>query len=58
MPWELKKRRELLDINLRSSCIGCQFILNCPIAKKTRMPKSDVLLAAYGLKALVRRCLV
>ena len=46
------------DINLRSSCLDCQFLSSCPIAEKRGTPKLDVLLGTYSSKALSKRCLV
>jgi hypothetical protein len=46
------------DINLRSSCLDCQFLVSCPIAEKEGTPKSDVLVGTYSLKALKKGCLV
>jgi hypothetical protein len=47
-----------LDINLRSSCIDCKFVMSCHVATKSGTPKLDVLLGTYRFNALEKRCLV
>lgn len=46
------------DVNLRSSCIECCFLSECPVAGKKGTPKLDVLLGTYRIRALKKRCLV
>lgn len=48
----------IFDINLRSSCLDCAFLANCPVAEKRGTPKLDVLIGTYRITALKKRCLV
>lgn len=47
-----------LDINLRSTCLACKFLANCPVAEERSAPDKDVLLGSYRFRALKERCLV
>lgn len=52
------KKESELDINLRSACLACRFLANCPVAEERSTPDRDVLLGSYRFGALKERCLV
>ncbi|MGA2874724.1 MAG: hypothetical protein ABSE82_04200 [Nitrososphaerales archaeon] len=45
-------------VNLRSSCLACKFVSNCPVVDESASPNSDVLIGTYRISALMTRCLV
>ena len=47
-----------LDINLRSSCLACEFVSNCPVVDASESPDFDTLIGTYRFSALKTRCLV
>ena len=53
----VSEEREM-EINLRSSCLDCQFLSNCPIVEKKSSPESDVLIGSYRFRALNDKCLL
>ncbi|MHB1868551.1 MAG: hypothetical protein ACYCPP_06350 [Nitrososphaerales archaeon] len=53
----MREERDL-DINLRSSCLACEFVSNCPVVDVSASPDSDTLIGTYRFSALKTRCLV
>ena len=49
---------EQLSINLRHSCVDCEFVISCPVAQQKGGPEVDVLVGSYRIGALKERCLL
>ncbi|MHB8566538.1 MAG: hypothetical protein ACYC7D_09590 [Nitrososphaerales archaeon] len=52
------KDTEELDVNLRSSCLACNFLTSCAVADEKSSPDHDALLGSYRFGALKERCLL
>ncbi|MHB1907918.1 MAG: hypothetical protein ACYCQJ_03480 [Nitrososphaerales archaeon] len=58
-PSLLETQEEInFDINLRSSCLDCQFLNCCVVSEKKGTPRLDVLIGTYRASALKKKCLI